>query len=371
MQVKDMMTKKVIVCDENEPVSQALGKMRENNIHQLLVMKGKELKGLVFLNDIVRKEADLSSIKVASLTKSIPSIASNKTLEEATEIILKSNSRALPVVDKDIVGIISETDIMKNVDIEFDVDALAKKCFFVEDTDKIGKVRNLIAQKNISRIPVVKGGRLLGVIGTLELANLMEQGKTSKESRGWGLKGKSYKEKMNFDSIPVTTVMKEVSFLRKPTKADKVIDVLTSDEQVFIVNGQVDIITPKDVLRLLLKPKKTTYFQISGLEDEDSMTVAKLHSIIEKTIKPISKVTEIQPLHMFIEHHQKLGGKTKYSIRAQLPTQIGTFVVTKVWGYNILTAMQEAMNNLDKEFWKKHEKLRSKDRDSKRATRGK
>jgi len=148
MQVKEMMTKKVITCEENEPVSQALGKMRENNIHQLLVMKGKELKGLIFLNDIVKKEADLSSIKVSNLTKSIPSIASNKTLEEAIEIILKSNSRALPVIDKDIVGIISETDIMKNVDIEFDVEALAKKCFFVEDTDKIGKVRNLISQKN-------------------------------------------------------------------------------------------------------------------------------------------------------------------------------------------------------------------------------
>lgn len=372
MKVKEIMTKKLITCDENEPVSQALGKMRENKIHQLFVMSGKELKGLIFLNDIIRKEADLSSIKVANLVKSTPSVSSDKSIEDVAAVILSSNMRALPVIDKEIVGIISETDIMKNIDIDFDVDALAKKCISVDETDKVGKVRNLITQKNISRIPIVKGGRLLGVIGTLELANLMEQGKTAKESRGWGLKGKSYKEKLNFDSIPVTTVMKEPSFLRRPTRADKVIDILTSDEQVFIVNGEVNIITPKDVLRLLIKPKKTAYFQISGLEDEDSMTVAKIHKIIENTIKPISKVNEIQSLHMFIEHHRKQGdSKTKYSIKAQLPTQLGMIIVSKVWGYNLITAVQEAMNNLDREFWKKHEKIRSKDRDSKRATRGK
>jgi len=371
MQVKDIMSKKIISCDENEPISKALSEMRKNRIHQLFVVKGNEIKGVVTLNDIVRREFDVSTTKISNILKSTPTIKSTASIEDAAELLIESNMRALPVIDRGFIGVISESDIIKNIDIDFRVEELAKPCFCVNESDNIGKIKHIIVQKNISRVPVLRNEKLIGVVGTNELANIVEQGKGLDEARGWGLKNKPYKEKLNIDSTLASTIMKDATFLKSPVKAKKVIDSLKRSEEVFIINGGVKIITPKDVLKLVGRPKKTAYFQISGLEDEDALTVAKIHKIIENTIKPISRTNEIQSLHMYIEHHNKHGGKTKYSIKAQLPTQIGMIIVSKVWGYNIITALQEAMNNLEREFWKRYEKLKGKNKAVKRLSRGK
>ena len=371
MQVKEIMSKRIISCQEDELVSKALGKMQEEKIHQLIVLGKKDIKGVVSLYDIVKREFDPSTTKVSAVMNSTPTIKSLATLEEAADLIINSNSRMLPVVDRELIGIVSETDIIKNLDIDFNVDEISQLCMYVNPDDNIGKVKNIMIQNNISRVPVLKSGKLIGVIGTYDMINLMHESKSANESRGWGLKSKGFKEKMNFDATLANTLMRDAASVRKPVRARKVLDMLKKNEEVFIINGDVKIVTPKDVLKLLIKPKKTEYIQISGLEDEDAMTVATLHKIIENTIKPISKVNEIQSLHMFIEHHKKQGNKIKYSIKAQLPTQRGTIIVSKVWGYNLITAMQEAMNNMERDFWKRHEKLTKGGKADKRMARGK
>ncbi|MFH0837547.1 MAG: CBS domain-containing protein [Candidatus Aenigmatarchaeota archaeon] len=370
MQIKDIMSKKIVSCEESDLLSQALSQMRQHGVHQLIVKKGSELKGMLLLNDIVKREFDLSVTKVSNVMKPIPRITSDTSIEDAADLIINANVRALPVVDGGLVGIVSETDIIDRLNIDFDVEKISKSCYTVNANDNLGKIKHILVQKNVSRVPVLKDGNLVGVVGTIDLANILEQSKKMNESRGWGLKGKSYKEKLNMDTTLAGNIMKPATIVKKTAKAREIISLLKKHEEVFVVNGDIRIITPKDVLKLLPRPKKGFYFQIAGLEDEDAMTVAKLHKIIEDTIKPIAKANEIQPLHMYIEHHGK-GGKIKYSIRAQLPTQIGTFVVSKVWGYNIITAMQEAMNNLDREFWKSYDKIRSKNKAAQRISRGK
>ena len=371
MQVKDLMTKNVITCPENELLSQALSKMRKNNFHQLVVVDGKKVKGVVLVNDIVKKHFDADSTKVSSLMRPSPTLEKTASAEEASELIVTSDLKGIPITENgELTGIVSETDIINGIKIDFDVSEVAKECAYVTDSDSIGSVKNILVQKNVSRVPILKDGKLVGVVGAMELANIFEHSGKLKESRGAGANKQGYKEKINIDATSVATLMKEPTSLRQPVTAKKVTDLLKKNEQVFILNGNIKIITPKDVLKLIHTPKKMAYFQITGLEDEDAMTVAKIHKIIENAIRPIGKVNEIQSLKLYIEHHTK-GGKTKYSIKVQLPTQLGVIVVSKVWNYNLITAMQEAMSNLDREFWKKHEKLVGREKASKRMARGK
>ena len=111
--------------------------------------------------------------------------------------------------------------------------------------------------------------------------------------------------------------------------------------------------------------------QITGLDKDDVSYTDKIYNTIEESLSPMSKVTELQPMGMYVEKHKKLGKKTKYSVRIKLPTQIGVFVVTHAHGWNLITVVQEAMNNLEREFWKKYEKAYGKKRDEKRLLRGK
>src|SRR3989338_8290276 len=107
MQVKEIMSRKIVSCQENEFVSQALSKMQEEKIHQLIVLNKKEVKGMVSLFDIVKREFDTSATKVSAVMNSTPTIKSVATIEEAANLIINSNSRVLPVVDRELVGILS------------------------------------------------------------------------------------------------------------------------------------------------------------------------------------------------------------------------------------------------------------------------
>jgi CBS domain-containing protein len=373
MLVKDIMTKKIIYTTADELLSQVLSKMQRNNVHQLPVLDGNKLKAMITLNDIIKREYDPTSTKVSAVMTSAPKIEMLSTAEQAAELVLNSNVRALPVIDREdaVIGIVSETDLIASLKFSGDVKHVVKDCMVVTEDDSVGKIKRFVVQKNLSRVPVVKSGKLVGVVGTMELAKLVSAGKAISEARGWGLTNKAYKEKMNVDTTSASTIMRKPAVINKNAKLSDVITLLKKNEEVFIEDGGLKIITPKDVLQLSTRPKKTLLIQIAGLENEDSFTVAKLHKIIEDSLKTMSRATEIQPFHIFIEHHKKLGERTKYSFKAQLHTQIGKFVVSKVWGFNLITVSQEAMANIEREFWRKYEKVRGKDKSSRRAGRGK
>jgi len=113
------------------------------------------------------------------------------------------------------------------------------------------------------------------------------------------------------------------------------------------------------VLRMLVKPRKFAYVQITGLDKNDAEHAEKTQKEAEIMLKKISRATEIQPLKIMVERHKKEGGKTKYSVSAQLPTQLGTFISTKAYGWNYVTVMQQSLKNLEREFFKKFEKQRT------------
>ncbi len=371
MKVKDIMTKNILVCKPDDTLSHIISEMKARKIHQVPVVENGTLKGTLLLNNIIKSDADPTQTKVKAVMIPTPKIGSDATIEEAAELILGSNMRAVPVFDRALAGIVSETDIMKAIKLDGRASDLSKECSSAEKRDAVGKIKKLFVKENISRIPVVDAGKCIGVVGTLELIDVLTASKQSSSGGGFGLKNVGYKETRNINETAVETIMRKPVLVRGDDKLSKVVSLLEKNEEVFVENGTLGIITPKDIMRTLLKPKETTYFQISGLGDEDSMTVAKMHKIIGDSLKKIAKAVQIQPLHIFVEYHKKQGIKTKYSIKLQLPTQLGTFIVTKVWGYNLITATQEAIDNLERQFWKKYETTVGKDKASRRAGRGK
>jgi hypothetical protein len=161
--------------------------------------------------------------------------------------------------------------------------------------------------------------------------------------------------------------MREPLILKNPRPAD-IVEALVSNEEVLIEGKQLKIVTPKDVLRSVAKPGETAYVQITGLDEDDTELAEKTHQEARLVLKRMSRVSELQPLKIVFEKHSH-GGRTKYSVNAQLPTQLGTFVSTKSYGWNGVTAMQKSLKNLEVEIMRKFEKIRTQRR--KGRTRGK
>ncbi len=370
MLVKEIMTKNLLTTSPDETISHVLAKMRQHRVHQILVLDEGKLAGMVTANKIITREFDPTTTKVRAVMAPTPTIKPDFTMEEAAELMINSDVRALPVVDRELIGIVSENDILKHAKINASLDDVAKKCIYVNESDNVGKVKQIFVRNNLSRVPVMKNGKIIGVVGTLELITLLE-GKQKFSARKADVVNRGYKEKMSLDKTPVATLMREPVLVRRQEGFAKALSLLKEGEEVIVTNGTSCIITPKDVLRLLQKPKKQAYYQISGMDGIDDFDAAKMQQTIDETIKKLGRMAELQPMNARIKQIKKRGTNIQYEIHAQLPTNIGTFVVSKVTGWNVVTAMQEAMKNLEKEVMKKYSKLKNSDRATKAYMRGK
>lgn len=129
MNVSERMTKNVITVSPDTPFQDALNLMRENKIRRLPVVdKGGRLVGIVVEKDLLYASPSpatslsvfeihylLSKIHVKDvMTKRVITVGEDCPLEEAARIMVDNKIGSLPIMrDKELVGIITETDIFK------------------------------------------------------------------------------------------------------------------------------------------------------------------------------------------------------------------------------------------------------------------
>lgn len=128
MLVRDRMSRTVITLDEDTPIIKALNIMKDNNIRRLPVTKNEKITGMVTDRDL--KEATpskvtsldvheiyrlLSEIKVKDImSKDLLTIGPDESIEKAAMLMLKKKISGLPVIEGGkLVGIITQTDIFK------------------------------------------------------------------------------------------------------------------------------------------------------------------------------------------------------------------------------------------------------------------
>jgi len=136
MLVKHAMTKRVMVTKPDVTVREIARIMTKYRIGSLLVVKNDKLVGIVTELDIIWKvvagDLDPNTTLVRDImTKKVVAIRSNKTLEDATHVMIERKIKKLPVLeDKKLVGIITATDLI-SVQPKL-IEALAKLMLFEE-----------------------------------------------------------------------------------------------------------------------------------------------------------------------------------------------------------------------------------------------
>jgi|Deesub1362A_J573_1020465.scaffolds.fasta_scaffold00023_72 CBS domain-containing protein len=113
------MSKNVVSVDKSSSVLEAAKLMDKHNISSLLVVENKKPVGIITERDMVRKvilnNLDLNSRVEKVMTSPVISIEADEDITKAAEILINKKIRRLPVVkDKKLVGIITETDISRS-----------------------------------------------------------------------------------------------------------------------------------------------------------------------------------------------------------------------------------------------------------------
>ena len=143
------------------------------------------------------------------MTKDVTTVRPDTTVEEIAHLLTTHRISAVPVVDDDhrVIGIVSESGLfLKEKGIPFSAvklpalfrqwvdpgqlaeiyegtrhhtanDIMSKDVICVDDNDDIGHVAWLMAQRSLKRVPVVRDGKLVGIISRADLIRLLAKRK--------------------------------------------------------------------------------------------------------------------------------------------------------------------------------------------------
>jgi acetoin utilization protein AcuB len=115
MNVARWMTKDPVVAKSTETLAAVRQMMDKGSFHRVPVVDGDKLVGIVSDRDLRQHTGTLARVKVnAAMTTPVVSVTPTTILEAAANLLVKHKIGALPVVDGGkLVGIITATDLLR------------------------------------------------------------------------------------------------------------------------------------------------------------------------------------------------------------------------------------------------------------------
>nr|WP_091689937.1 CBS domain-containing protein [Methanococcoides vulcani] len=190
MKVADIMSSPVYIISPEEPISHARGLMLRHKISTIVVIDNEKMVGIVNKADIGKKLAQaepvwrrrpIDKIPVSMVMRESPiTIYPEATISQAISLMLENEITYLPVVSKNVVGIVTMTDIVRNIS----EDGLETKVseFMTEDVVVVHRhhtINHVIDEMNeneINRVVVINDmSEAVGMISASNLAMSMMQ----------------------------------------------------------------------------------------------------------------------------------------------------------------------------------------------------
>jgi CBS domain-containing protein len=120
------------------------------------------------------------------MTRDVRACEPNATVADAAEVMAQEDVGPVPIVeDGRLVGIVTDRDIVVRVVAEGrDPNATtvreiaSTELVTVSPDDDLDEALNLLAQRQVRRLPVVEGDRLVGIVAQADVARLGKDKKT-------------------------------------------------------------------------------------------------------------------------------------------------------------------------------------------------
>lgn len=335
-----------------------------NGVEAIPVFKDKKYAGMISINNITKRDYPAKTKVKKLMRKNIPKANKKMDFIELCKLVLKNDIKALPVFEnEEFLGLIYEKDLIRNSEKYLsktnknmeDIIAVPET---IKKDKKIGKVRKVLREKNISRIPVVdEEERLVGIIDTVDFLKTINP----EESLGReDFSGENLPEK----ELSITTIMDpSPTIIRRSASWKEVIKKMEDKDKSYVLitkeDKPVGIVTPKDILEIIISLEEVegVYVQITGLKKvENFFDREKIDKMIKNFIQKIGKIyKEIEYMFVHIKTYQESGKDKRYSIRTRILIPLGLYV-SKSSEWNAIASVNEALNKLEKQILKDHEK---------------
>lgn len=356
--VRDLMTAKPITLAPDAPLQHALGLMRAKGIHELPVLKGKKLLGMVTFESIARRSNLPLSTKVEHIMVLPPQVTPETTYPDLAEQLLAAGMRAAPVIGRrgEVVGLVSRTDMVRALPKLAIADRRVEEvatpiALQIRETDPVGKLFGHLRLLEEHPLPVVdRKGNLVGAVGISDLGRVLWRPVV-------GGKRDARKGGSVFD-VEVNTIMHSPALtVARGTAVGEAARLMTSEKvsSVFVLDDgkPVGAVGQADLLGLAVGGGEPpggsklgdVYVQVTGLRGSgDPQILTEIDRLVAKGLKHIARHLRPQLLSLHVTPHatHRTGDAT---VQAKLQTDRGTFYATQT-SWNFFAGISDLMDDL-------------------------
>ncbi len=366
--VKDVYSKDFSTVNENDPLSRCLELFKKDGSAALAVLDDKgKYAGVIARRWILRARREPASTKVKTLMRPAPKVDLGMSLSKTAKLMIQSGVKQLPVFEKEkLRGFVTDEDIIHGAvanDWGGDViGSIMTKAPFTIDADRtVGAALSLFKERDISHLPVMDNGKLVGMLSTRDIIEAIFQ-PTEHQTIG-----DKVGEKVEVLAIPAKGVMASPVVTVKPETKLKEAEKTMHDHNVHCLpvvlkEKLVGIVTKLDFLEPLsqmeeLDRRLTVQFAVKGMEIDPSMQDFMM-SEFDGFTRKYKSLLEAGTLFVYMKiHGTNHKGQPLVHCRLKLRTVKGFrgFFVSSSEGFGVEPTFRVALDRLDKRILRSKE----------------
>lgn len=178
MKVKDIMSRPLVI-DKSGRISEALDLMDKHHVRRLIVRHAGRVTGIITLRKICESLGSRrkynhppSLFHVAdAISNSYAVLSPEDDIARAIEALKDVDS--VVVVDGGILGSVSTADVIRHVTPGGNVGSIMKMPAIAPPDARVSSIRKMMMEKGISRVPIMDGATLVGIVSESDVAAAM------------------------------------------------------------------------------------------------------------------------------------------------------------------------------------------------------
>jgi CBS domain-containing protein len=368
MAVKDVYSTDFATVNENDPLSRCLELFKKDVPPVLAVLDDRgKYQGVIARRWVLRTRLDPVTMKVKSLMRAAPKVEPNFSLSKVAKMMIESGIRQLPIFEKDkLLGFVTDeaiihgavTDEWGNNPVE---QIMTKAPFTIEASRSVGAVLSLFRENDVSHMPVMENGKVVGIVSTQDIIeNVFQpnQRQTVGDVKGEKIQVLNIPAKGVMTS-PVVTVTPETSLQEAEKKMHDFnvhcLIVMAKERLVGIVT-KLDFLEPLSLLGEVDR-RLTIQFAVKGAEIDESMQGYMMGEFDSFTRK-YKDLLESGTLFVYMKlHGTNYKGQPLIHCRLQLRTVKGVkgFFFASAEGWGVEPTFRVALDRLDKRILRSKE----------------
>ena len=377
MDIADIISEEHVSFDPDTRVSKLVSAFDDPAVKGVVV-HGDEFEGVVTRRQLANSHHQPDE-KIGSLVWHVPQLAPDEDIRKVAQLMIDSDSQILPVFEgRELIGVVTVDDILKKVESFLDAatvsEAASNELVSLETTSTIGEALHVFREHRITHLPVVEDDTAVGVLSLYDIIDLtVRPEKQSQGGDGAGVDsfggnvsdsagrarrggfGAREGELSRILDLPVRDVM--VSPVRtihpEETLQAAVEQMFEVDSSSLIVTDDGSphgIVTKTDLLdSLTWEAGGNRGVQIYGSDLIDDLEYDDIVAMVDKFDDRDHGMNVLDAKIHLHEHDEKLRGTPLLLARIRLHTDQGLYIASGE-GYGASHAVKEARDILERQI---------------------